>query len=463
MSAPTTTPLIKSPRPSPGPRRDYHFPRFVRRRLDNGLELIVAPATKLPLVTVAIVVDGGAVCDSPEYEGVARLAAKLMLEGTDKDDGAELTERFERLGASVDAEADWDEAAVTMTVMSDRLPAAFALLGEVLRTPAFPQREVDRLKAERQAELLQLRAEPRGLADELFTRFLYTPTSRYARPDGGDETSVARIEREHIRSFYESRYVPAATTVIVVGDVTVEGAERLVRTTLGGWTGTSATRIAADAAPARRDRAVHIVAKADAPQSELRIGHVGVPRNHPDFFAVNVMNAILGGLFNSRINLNLREAHGYTYGAFSVFDWRRQAGPFLVQTAVKSDITDAAAREVFAEIDRIRAGRVTEDELSLATSYLDGVFPIRFETTVAIAAALSVLVVHGLPEDYYDRYRERVRGVTRDQIFEAAQRHLHPEALQVVVVGDPAVVQPRLAALEFGPVALYDAAGQRAE
>jgi zinc protease len=463
MSGPTAQPARKSPRPAPGPRRDYHFPRFVRRRLENGLELIVAPVTKLPLVTVAVIVDAGAACDSAGQEGVARLMAKLLLEGTEKYDGAELTERFERLGASIDAEADWDEAALTMSVMSDRLPAAFELLGEVLRTPAFPQREVDRLKAERQAELLQLQAEPRGLADELFTRFVYTASSRYARPDGGDETSVAGIERSHIQSFYESRYVPAATTVIVVGDVTADRAEELVRSTLGGWSGSRPSKIAADATPSRPGRAVHIVAKADAPQSELRIGHVGIPRNHPDFFAVNVMNAILGGLFNSRINLNLREVHGYTYGAFSVFDWRRQAGPFLVQTAVRSDITDAAAREVLIEIDRIRADRVGEEELSLATSYLDGVFPIRFETTAAIAAALSVLVVHGLPEDYYERYRERVRGVTRDQILEAARRHLHPEALQLVTVGDPAVVRERLTSLAFGPVAVYDAAGQRTE
>src|SRR6185503_11550564 len=162
-------------------------------------------------------------------------------------------------------------------------------------------------------------------------------------------------------------------------------------------------RIPADDHPAARQRGVHIIAKGDAPQSELRIGHVGIPRNHPDFFPVNVMNAVLGGLFNSRINLNLREAHAYTYGAFSAFEWRRQAGPFVVSTAVKSDITDAAAKQVLIEIDRIRAEPVAADELSLATSYLDGVFPIRFETTAAIAAALSVLVIHRLPEDYYDR------------------------------------------------------------
>lgn len=454
---------MKAPRPAPGARRDYHFPRFVRRRLENGLQLIVAPVTKLPLVTVAVIVDAGAACDASGEEGTARLVAKLMLEGTATHDGAALTEQFERLGASIDAEADWDQAAVTMTVLSERLPAAFDLLGEVLRTPSFPQREIDRLRAERLAELLQLRAEPRGLADELFTRFLYTPSSRYALPDGGDETSVSKIERAHVEAFYEARYVPATTTVIVVGDVTVDHVAELARRALGGWSGATPAPIAVDPTPARRDRAVHIVSKPDAPQSELRIGHVGITRNHPDFFAVNVMNAILGGLFNSRINLNLREAHGYTYGAFSVLDWRRQAGPFIVQTAVRSDITDAAAREVLAEIDRIRADRVGEEELSLATSYLDGVFPIRFETTSAIAAALAALVVHGLPEDYYDRYRERVRAVSRDQILEAARRHLHPEALQLVTVGDPSVVRERLAAMQFGPVALYDAAGNRTE
>jgi len=460
MSAPLAT---KATRPAPGPRRDYHFPRFDRRRLENGLQLIVAPVTKLPLVTVAVIVDAGAACDPRDEEGTARLVAKLMLEGTATHDGAALTEQFERLGASIDAEADWDQAAITMTALSDRLPAAFDLLGEVLRTPAFPEREIDRLKAERQAELMQLRAEPRGLADELFTRFLYTPSSRYARDECGDEASVEKIDRACVRAFYEARYVPTTTTVIVVGDVTADRVNELARRALGGWSGPAATTISVDSTPARRDRAVHIVAKPDAPQSELRIGHVGITRNHPDFFAVNVMNAILGGLFNSRINLNLREAHGYTYGAFSVLDWRRQAGPFVVQTAVKSDITDAAAREVLIEIDRIRADRVGEDELSLATSYLDGVFPIRFETTSAIAAALATLVVHALPEDYYDQYRERVRAVSREQILEAARRHLQPDTLQILAVGDPSVVRERLAAMQFGPVTVYDTAGNRAE
>ncbi len=455
----TTPTLTKAPRPIPGPPREYHFPRFERRTLENGVKLVVAPVKKLPLATVVVLVEAGAVCDPDGREGTAQLVAQLLLEGTQKYDGAELTERFENLGASIDASADWDSAAVTMTSLAENLPDAFALLGEVIRTPAFRVREVERLKAERMAALLQLRAEPRGLADELFSRFLYTPGSRYARPEGGDEKSVDAILREHIVSFYETRYLPGGVTVIVAGDVTVDRAEGLTRAALGDWKGGAPERVTADDVPGRRGREVHLIAKSDAPQSELRIGHVGIPRNHPDFFPVNVMNAVLGGLFNSRINLNLREVHGYTYGAFSAFEWRRQAGPFVVHTAVKSDITDAAAHEVLLEIDRIRNEPISPDELSLATSYLDGVFPIRFETTAAIAAALAVLVVHGLPEDYYDSYRDRVRSMTAEQILTAAQTYLHPEALQMVVVGDPSTIRGKLEAMQFGPITVYDAQG----
>ncbi|HEY9227534.1 MAG TPA: pitrilysin family protein [Gemmatimonadaceae bacterium] len=456
MSAAATQ---RAGRPIPGAPREYRFPRFDRRRLANGVELVVAPVSKLPIVTVAVLVDAGAVCDPAGREGTAQLVAKLLLEGTEKSDGAELTERFERLGATVDAQADWDAAAITMTVLADHLQPAFDLLGEVVRHPAFRPREVARLKAERIAELLQLRAEPRGLADELFSRFLYKTDSRYARPEGGDEESVEAIIREQLLTFYDARYLPGGTTIIVVGDVSVDRVDELARSAFGDWKGGEPVEVTSDDLPGHLGRGVHIIAKPDAPQSELRIGHVGIPRNHPDFFPVNVMNAVLGGLFNSRINLNLREAHAYTYGAFSAFEWRRQSGPFVVSTAVKSDITEAAAREVLIEIDRIRAEAISADELSLATSYLDGVFPIRFETTAAIAAALSVLAIHSLPDDYYDRYRERVRAITVEDIFHAAQRYLHPDALQTVVVGDPAIVKAPLEALGVGPLVLYDTRG----
>ena len=452
--------LERLPRPKPGAPRAYHFPRFERGALPNGVKLVVAPITKLPLVTITVIADAGAVSDPAERAGVAQLTAKLLLEGTTSADGAAITDRFERLGASIEAHADWDAAAVTMTTLAENLAPAFSLLGEVLRTPAFHQREVDRLKGERLAELLQLRAEPRGLADELFARFLYDDSSRYARPDGGDEESVRALTRDDVARFYAERYSPAGMTVIAAGDVSMETMERLARDVLGDWRGNRPRAAESSDRPARRERAVHIVAKPDAQQSELRIGEVGLPRRTPDYFAAVIMNAVLGGLFSSRVNLNLREVHGYTYGAHSYFDWRRQSGPWVVATAVESDVTHAAATEVLKEIDRIRQEPITDEELSLATSYLDGVFPIRYETTAAIASALASLVVYDLPDDWYDTYRQHVRSITRDQVLSAAQKHLHPDMLQMVVVGNPSAIRTRLEEIAFGPVRLYDTTGR---
>lgn len=449
-------------RPAPGPPRPYRFPHFERRALESGLQLVVATVHKLPLVTVVALVDAGAIADPPGREGLATLTARLLLEGAPAGQ-PELAERFERLGATIDASVDWDATVVRTTGLASRLPDSLALLGEVLRAPRFPEREVERLKAERLAELLQLRAEPRGLADEAFARAAYASGSRYASPQDGSETSVPALARDDVAAFFAARYQPPATTLVIAGDVSADEAERLVRQTFGDWRGARPAAAVTSDAPARQTRAVHFVAKSDAAQSELRVGHVALPRRHPDYFAAVVMNAVLGGLFSSRINLNLREAHAYTYGASSYFDWRRQRGPFVVSTAVQSDVTAAAAREVFTEIDRMRADPIGAAELSLATSYLDGVLPIRYETTDAIAGALASLVLFGLEDDYFDRYRERIRAVTAADVLRVAQAHLRPEAMQLVVVGDPGQVREPLMALDAGPMTVYDTHGRTRE
>ena len=456
------TAVAGPPRPTPGPTRPYSFPAFERLTLPNGLRLVVAPVAKLPVVTAMALVDAGAATDPMGQEGVAQLTARLLAEGTTTSDGAQLAERFERLGTALDTGADWDGATIRITVTSDRIAAAMALLAEVIRTPSFPEREVERLKQERLAELLQQQTEPRGLADDMFSRFVYAADSRYALPDGGLESTVTGLGREAVSAFYQSRYAPSATTLLIVGDITLDAARAVTAETFGSWEGAVRSSTSVSDQPAQLTRVVHIVGKADAPQSEIRVGHVGVPRLHPDYFPIVVMNAILGGLFSSRINLNLREAHAYTYGAFSAFDWRRGAGPFTIATAVQSDVTGAALREIMIEIERMRAEPVADTELTLATSYLDGVFPIRFESTTAIANALSSLVSYRLTDDYFDTYRANISAVTSAHVLDAARTYVRPEQLQIVTVGDPALVREPLEALALGPVRVYDAEGHPA-
>lgn len=456
MTAPTTG----STRPAPGPPRDYRFPFFERVTLDNGLGVIVAPVHKLPIVSAVLVADAGAASEPASAYGVAELTARMLLEGTRTRNGDALSEQFERWGAAVGASADWDAAMLSMTVLAPHLDDAMALFAEVLLEPAFPERELARIKAERLADLLQLRTEPRGLADEMFTRFLYDESSRYASPEHGDVASVKSIDRAAVERFYQARYRPPGGTLILVGDIAVSEGVALAQRLFGSWSGGAASTSAVSDKPARTARSVHIVRKEDAPQSEIRVGQVGLPRSHPDYFPALILNGLLGGLFSSRINLNLREVHAYTYGAHSSFDWRRGAGPFVVSTAVKSDVTAAAAREILLEISRIRADAVSEDELTLATSYLDGVFPIRYETTDSIARALAALTVYGLPNDYFDTYRASIRRVTAMDVLHAADKHLHPDQLQLVVVGDPAVIAAPLEELDAGPVGLYDAEGR---
>ncbi|HUX35042.1 MAG TPA: pitrilysin family protein [Gemmatimonadaceae bacterium] len=439
-------------RPSPGEPRPYRFPRFERQRVAGGVEVVSAHVAKLPLVSIVALIDAGAERDPAGREGLAVLTAKLLMEGTAEHDGAVLADAFEQLGASVDVTAGWDAALVRLTVLASHVEPAVQLLSEVLQAPAFRERDVMRLKAERAGELLQMRADPRQLADEAFERFLYSAASRYGHPQGGGAAAVGAMTRTDVERFYRGHYVPERLSIVVVGDLTHERATSMIATAFGGWAGTAVETPQLTDDLAETARRVRVVAKPDAPQSELRIGHRGVPRSHPDHFPLVVMNGVLGGFFSSRINLNLREEHAYTYGAHSGFDWRRHAGPFVISTAVESGVTADATREVVKELDRIRETPITAEELSLATSYLEGVFPIRYETTAAIADALAALVTYGFAADYFDTYRPKIAAVTREDVLRVARAHLHPDQLLVLAVGDAAVVEAPLARLALGPV-----------
>jgi zinc protease len=449
--------MVTSLRPKPGTARSYQFPQFKDEILPTGVRLITAPVGKLPLVTVLVLVNAGSTSEPRGKEGVAALTAAALIEGTTEFDGADLAEKFEQLGTSLESGADWDSAFLKITVLSNKLEEATKLLGEAISSPVFPEREVERLKAERLAEILQLETEPRGLADEKFSEFLYDDESRYSKPEEGSTESVSSLTRGDVERFYRSNYNSGGTTVIIAGDTSSENAKRLMINALRQWPKGSSQRQMLSGKARRGRKSTHIVNKPDAPQSELRVGHVGLPRKHPDFFPTLVMNAVLGGLFGSRINLNLREAHGYTYGASSFYDWRRGPGPFVVSTAVESEVTAPALREILIEIDRIRGEEISAEELSLARDYLEGVFPIRYETTAAIASALATLAIYDLPLDYYDTYRANIHIVSESAVLTAAKAHLHPDLLQTVIVGDAATVRDSLTEQSLGEITVHNA------
>lgn len=444
-------------RPVPAPVRRYDFPEVHRAVLGNGVRVLTAPMPRLPLVTVVALVDAGAVNEAVGADGVAGLTSRTLTEGVPGLDGAALAMRLERLGTAIHSEAEWDSTVVQLTATRERVEDAFALLADVLRRPTFPERDVLRLRDERLAAIAQQLAEPRGLADERFDGFLYSPAARYARAAGGSAASVQRLGREAVRAFHAATYGPRATTLVFVGDISPDRALALAHARFADWDAGAPGRASAEA-PARCDiareatRRVVVVTKPDAPQSELRVGHVGVPRTHPDHLAIVVMNAILGGLFSSRINLNLRERHAFTYGASSGFDWRRGAGPFVVSTAVKSEVTVRAVEEILREIDGMRATPPSVTEVELATAYLAGIFPIRYESTASVAAALARATTFSLPTDWFVRYRERVLAITPDRVHAAALAHLDPTRLLVLAVGDPAIIASPLADAGCGPV-----------
>lgn len=452
MSADVRVMPAALPRPTAAAARPYEFPTVHRHVLPNGLTVLVAPMPRLPLVTALALVDAGAATEAAGQEGIAALTARTLAEGAGGLDGAALAAAFERLGTVFEGSADWDASLARLTVTRSRFDEAFALFATVLQGPAFPAADVVRRRDERLAELAQQLAEPRGLADERFTGFLYAPTHRYARDAGGTATSVAALDAAAVQAFHAAHYGPATTTLVLVGDLTEDAALAAAAREFGAWRGGSRPAVMAPAAAAAAGGRVIVVEKSEAPQSELRVGHVGVPRAHPDHLPIVVMNGLLGGFFSSRINLNLRERHAFTYGASSAFDWRRGAGPFVVSTAVRSDVTARAVEEILKEIDAMRAAPPTADEMTLATDYLAGVFPIRYETTAAVAGALAAATMFALPADWFATYRERVRAVTADAVHAAARAHLDPARLLVLAVGDPAIVRDGLAALGRGPV-----------
>ncbi|HEX6655281.1 MAG TPA: pitrilysin family protein [Candidatus Limnocylindria bacterium] len=451
--AATVNPL----RPLPGAPRPYHFPEFERNQLANGLTVWVVPEPSAAVVNVHLLVDAGAAAEDEKLAGVAALTAQLLVTGTVRLDSSAFAEATEMLGIEVSSESSWDSARAAFQSLPQHMAPGLALLAEMVQQPRFDPDEFDRLKAERLADILQARADPGRLADEMFLRHLYDESTPYRRLSAGIPETVEPITLDDVRAHHDMHWHPGSGHLIVAGPVDPEDVVAAAMQHLGGWSGSGPGHrsFAPKAAGGRR---IVLVDRPGSVQSELRIGQLGIDRRSPRYFPAMVLGAMLGGVFGSRLNLRLREELGYTYGARAGFDPRRAVGPFSAATAVQTEVTADAVRETVEILTAVRDAAPTESELHEIRDFLVGIFPLRFETTGGVAMAIEPLAVYGLPDDWWQTYRSHLEGVSADDVLSAARDLLDPDRYLMLVVGDAEKVRQELEAT--GLATLEVAAGE---
>jgi predicted Zn-dependent peptidase len=437
--------------------RTFDFPEVIRTALPSGLDLRVARVPRLPMVSVNLFVRAGEAVLAEENAGLAVLAGDALEGGTERRDGAELAEALETIGARLGVSTGWEGTSVSLSCLADRLAEGLELLAEALLRPAFPDEEVARAREQSIALIRQRAKDPSSVASEAAARHFYAAGNPYARPLGGTLASIEPLGAAHLRGYAEGHYRPQGGGLVVAGDVDVAEVEALAARHLGAWSGGAPEAPEVTAEAATRERRLWVVDRPGSVQSEIRIGHVGAARSDPDLFNLMVLNTVFGGAFTSRLNLNLREKNGFTYGVRSRFAFRARPGPFHVSTAVGNEVTAPAVREIMAEMESLVADGPDETEVAAARDFAAGIFPLRLETVGQVASRVAELIVYGLPDDYHHRYRERIRGVTTEAAHEAGRRHIRPAEAQIVVVGDAEAVAPALQDLDLGPLEIVEA------
>ncbi|MDQ2675128.1 MAG: insulinase family protein [Chloroflexota bacterium] len=438
-------------RPPAGAPRTYHFPDFVRHTLPNGLGVWFVPLLERELVSVHLLTDAGAAAEEEAEAGVAALTAQLLVTGTRSLDAAAFAETTERLGIEVGSESTWDSARAGFVALGRHLEAGLELLADMVVAPRLDEGEFDRLKAERLNDILQARSEPGRLADERFLAEVFADGVPYGRLSAGRPETVEPLTVDSVRAFHASRYAPNVADVIVSGAFDPDDALAAIERHLGGWIGTGPGHRTFEPTQ-RAGRRVVVVDRPGSVQSELRVGHLGIDRHDARFFPAMVMAALLGGVFGSRLNKRLREELGYTYGARCTFDPRRAVGPFTATAAVQTEVTADAVRELLGQLDGIRAAAPSDEELGEVRDFLVGIFPLRFESTAGIAAAMEPLAIYDLPDDWWHAYRSRLEAVTPADVHAVAQELIRPDDALILVVGDAAKVADDLRSAELGPV-----------
>jgi len=449
----------RSKPPELGPPPRVSLPPIITRQLANGLKLLIVEQHELPLADFVLLVGSGSTADPAGKPGIANLTSQMLREGTTTRKSLEIADQIAFLGINLSPNSSWESSTLSLHTPTAQLDSALALFADVALHPSFPANEFDRIKKTRLTELLQLRDQGPAIANLAFPAIIYGSAHPYGIPSIGTEASVQSLTPTDLQTYYQTNFKPNNSTLIIVGDVNAGQIEQKINALFGAWQAGTVPAVNYGEPAKAAATTIYLIDKPGAAQSSFRIGAVGVPRSTKDYFALTVMNTILGGSFSSRLNQNLREARGFTYGAGSRFDMRRQAGPFLASAEIVTAKSDSALIEFMKELNGIRQD-VPANELSRAKRYLQLQLPGNFETTQEIAAALVPVAQYGLPLDYYNNYVQNIEDVTQADVARVAQQYINPGSLAVVIVGDRKTIEQGLRALNVGPISIRDITGK---
>jgi zinc protease len=379
----------------------------------------------------------------------------MLDEGTTSRSTLQIADDLDHIGTSLHTTSTQDAAFAAMHCLTKTAQPAFDLLSDVVLHPAFETKEIERVRNELVTSLQQDKDQPPKLARRVLYRELYGADSPLGYDERGTLQSAKAMSREDMMKFWKDNYVPGSSALVIAGDLTQDQARVLAEKYFGDWKG-SAVRPQIKEAKNPDSRAIYIVNKDAAPQTALNAGLLGLSRSNPDYVPALLLNTAFGGMFSSRLNMNLREKHGYTYGAHSGFAFLRNPGPFSVSTSVRSDVTAPAVSEMFKELSVLQTRPVSAEELTMSKDNIALSLPGMFETSPSVAHSTSNLFIYDLPLDYYLRLPEKINATTSADVARVAQKYLKPDRMIVAAVGDRAKIEPELKALNLGPIKELD-------
>jgi len=429
---------------------EMKMPEYEKVTLDNGLDVYVIEQHETPIVYVQLVIPGGTCYDTEETAGLTNLTCGLLRKGTTTRTADEIAQAIDFVGGSLGAGAGKDAITANTLVLSKHLDTGLDLLADIIMHPVFDEEEVERLKEQTVAGIMQSKSDPSTIRNQQFDKIIFGDHP-YALSAIGTQETIFMLTSDDVKDFYNKYFIPNNAFMMVIGDVTPDDVIGKVKNYFGGWKMGTAPEFNFPKAPALEGRRVVLIDKPDATQSYIALGHHGVNRMDPDAFHLRVLNYILGGGgFQSRLTKNVRGESGLTYGISSSFDFNKYPGEFSVTTFTKNESTSEVIDKILDELEAIKKEPVSMDELTECQSFYSGYIPLQFETPAQIASYIKTILLYELPMNYYTTYLKEINSATQDDLLKLAQKYINTENLLIVVVGKAEDVKTQLE--KYGPV-----------